>query len=90
VQSVDPLELGLVGVALGAGRTKTEDVVDPRVGIELAVVVGERVAKGKPLAYLHVNERRGHARHLSRVRDAFKVGPRAVAQPKLVIERITR
>ena len=90
VQAVDALELGLVGVALGAGRTTTEDVVDPRVGIELAAVVGERVAKGAPLAFLHVNQRRGQARHLARVRDAFQLGPRPVSQPPLVIERITR
>ena len=90
VQQIDALELGLTGVALGAGRTQTDDVVDPRVGIELAAVVGDRVAAGAPLAYLHVNERRGHGRHVARVRDAFTLGARAVSLPPLVIERITR
>jgi len=90
VQALDSLGLGLVGVSLGAGRTKTDDVVDPRVGIELAVTTGERVEAGKPLAYLHVNEGRGHAQHLARVRAAFTLGPKSFTRPPLVIERITR
>ena len=90
VQALDSLELGLVGVSLGAGRTKTDDVVDPRVGIELAATVGERVEAGQPLAYLHVNERKGHTLHVARVRDAFVLGPKPATRLPMVIERITR
>ena len=90
VHAVDALELGLVGVSLGAGRTTTDDVVDPRVGIELAATAGERVEAGKPLAYLHVNERKGHAPHVARVRSAFVLGSKPATQQPLVIERITR
>ena len=77
-------------MSLGAGRTKTDDVVDPRVGIELAATVGERVEAGQPLAYLHVNERKGHTLHVARVRDAFVLGPKPATRLPLVIERITR
>src|SRR5690606_33030156 len=33
VRAIDPLELGLTGVAMGAGRTRADQDVDPAVGI---------------------------------------------------------
>jgi len=48
------------------------------------------VEPGQPMAYLHVNERRGHTAHVERVRDAFVLGPKPAARLPLVIERITR
>ncbi|HTN85748.1 MAG TPA: thymidine phosphorylase, partial [Sorangium sp.] len=50
VVAVDPLEIGLSAVALGAGRTRADQRVDPAVGIELAAVRGDRVDRGAPLA----------------------------------------
>ncbi|HEX6276919.1 MAG TPA: thymidine phosphorylase, partial [Polyangiaceae bacterium] len=41
--SADPLELGLVAVALGAGRARAEDAVDPGAGVELCRPIGSEV-----------------------------------------------
>jgi pyrimidine-nucleoside phosphorylase len=89
VQRIEPYELGRVAVALGAGRARAEDVIDPAVGIELAVRRGSRVARGEPLAWLHVQSRRGIAALLERTRAAFAVGTRPARTPPLVIERIS-
>ena len=49
VAEIDPLELGLASVRLGAGRTKKEDAVDPIAGFVLNKSVGSPVEAGEPL-----------------------------------------
>ena len=46
----------MAAVLLGAGRQKTDDVIDPSVGIEMNVRIGERVEIGDALAFIHHNE----------------------------------
>ncbi len=43
VTGVDPLEIGLAAVALGAGRTRADQAVDPSVGVMVLVKPGARV-----------------------------------------------
>lgn len=42
--------IGMAALVLGAGRGKRDDVIDPAVGLELAVRPGDRVAAGDLLA----------------------------------------
>ncbi len=90
VQECDALELGLLGVAIGAGRTRADQDIDPAVGIELLRVRGERAKKGEPLARLHLGSRKGAQAFAARARAAFKIGQRARKPPPLILERITR
>ena len=53
ITGIDALETGLTAVALGAGRMKTGDAIDPGAGIRFAVKTGEKVEKGQPLANLY-------------------------------------
>jgi pyrimidine-nucleoside phosphorylase len=89
VVGCDPRELGLVAIELGAGRKKTSDRIDPAAGIELVHVVGERVQRGEPLAYLHASKRALITQTAARAAAAFRLGPRA-AKRRLVLERIVR
>jgi len=90
VSACDAFELGLAAVALGAGRSRADDRVDPRVGIELCKKPGDRVERGEPLAFLHAAKRPGLEPLLERVRDAFRVGGRALGKTELVLGRVTR
>lgn len=49
-------KIGLAAAALGAGRTKKEDVIDLSAGIRILKKTGEWVAKGEPLAMLHTSD----------------------------------
>jgi pyrimidine-nucleoside phosphorylase len=89
VTAIDALELGLTGVMMGAGRTRADQKVDPAVGIELVKKPGARVAKGEPLALLHVRKKTGTDAWVDRARNAFTIGKKAPRASKLVLERIT-
>ncbi|WP_437680410.1 thymidine phosphorylase [Sorangium sp. So ce131] len=88
VVAVDPLEIGLTAVALGAGRTRADQRVDPAVGIELAAARGDRVGRGAPLARIHARRPEDARAAAGRVRAAFQLGPQPAAAPPLVLERI--
>ncbi|MBN2192188.1 MAG: thymidine phosphorylase [Polyangiaceae bacterium] len=90
VAAIDPRELALVALALGAGRTRADQAIDPRVGIELSARRGTRVTRGEPLAWLHVARRDQANPHLSRVSAAFAVARRVADVSPLVIGRVTR
>jgi pyrimidine-nucleoside phosphorylase len=88
VNEIDALAIGLAGVAMGAGRTRVDQAVDPAVGIELAVARGDRVEKGAELARLYVRSAPQAADIRARVAQAFVLGDEASPVPPLVLGRI--
>ena len=54
--SLDAELIGRATMALGAGRQRVEDVVDPGVGAMLDAVPGDRLAAGDPILTLHVRD----------------------------------
>jgi pyrimidine-nucleoside phosphorylase len=88
VTGIDALEIGLAGVAMGAGRTRADQKVDPAVGIELAVTRGDRVERGARLATVYVRRAEDAEAVRARVRAAFTFGERAEVVPGLVLGRI--
>ena len=53
LKSVSTNLIGYAAKALGAGREKKEDVIDPAVGLIMNRRIGERVEKGDSLVTLH-------------------------------------
>ena len=90
VTAIDALELGWVSVGLGAGRVRADQKVDPGAGLELCRGVGEKVARGEPLAYLCAAKRSLVEAVEARAARAFTLGTRAPRKPPLVLERIAR
>lgn len=88
VASVDPLELGLTAVALGAGRARADQAIDPVVGIELVRTIGDRVETGEPLARLHLRRPEDAKAARDRVLAAFTLSSEAPQETPLVLGRI--
>jgi len=89
VAAIDAETVGVASVHLGAGREKKGDPIDLRTGIVLHVKVGDRVAKGQPIADVHVADRPGDADAIGEVRRAFRWSARRVPRRTLVLGRIS-
>ena len=55
VQSIDAQHVARVAFALGAGRGKTDDAIDPAAGVRLRVAHGDRVEPGQPVATVYAS-----------------------------------
>ncbi len=88
VAEVNAEKIGRACLLLGAGRTKTEDAVDPAVGVSGLVKVGARVEKGAALAVAQANDERRLDEALPLLREAFVFCDQPVAPPPLIVERV--
>jgi thymidine phosphorylase len=74
-------------VALGGGRTRETDPVDPAVGFTEVAAPGEEVASaGRPLALVHAADEQSAARAADALRAAYTLGDPPAAPPPPVIE----
>jgi pyrimidine-nucleoside phosphorylase len=90
VESIDALEVGLVGVELGAGRMRKEDRIDPAAGLVIAAHVGDRVKVGEPLATVHARSVELAKSVAPRLRAAWKLSQKPVQRPPHVLARIDK
>lgn len=81
--------IGRAAVALGAGRARLEDAVDPGVGIEIVRHVGERVTPGDAVLRVRHRGGRGLAEATALLGGAIEIGDAAVEPRPLVVERVT-
>jgi pyrimidine-nucleoside phosphorylase len=56
VGAINGEAIGLAGMALGAGRAKKDDQIDPSVGIVLRRKVTDRVTEGEPVAEIYTSD----------------------------------
>ena len=85
VEDIDALALGYAAVALGAGRAKKEDAVDPKAGFVLNKRPGESVEPGEPLAFVYASD---PARaDPDAVRAAFTLSDTAAPPRPLLLDR---
>jgi pyrimidine-nucleoside phosphorylase len=87
VSRIDALRIALLGVAMGAGRTRVEQSIDPAVGIELMAKPGDRVERHAPLAFLHLRDEARKKAFVAEARAAFSLGKAPRPQP-VVLARV--
>jgi pyrimidine-nucleoside phosphorylase len=88
VARVDALAIGLAAVAMGAGRARADQPVDPGVGIFVEKRPGDAVRRDEPLARLCVRSHAAGAPIAGRVRDAFTIEGVAPTPRPLVLDRV--
>lgn len=84
--ATDAQELGLAAGSLGAGRMKKGDPIDPAVGVVLRVKIGDAVASGQPVGYVHARSEADAGEAVARVLGALRLGEGPVDAPPLVHE----
>ena len=89
VARIDALAIGEVAMRLGAGRATKGALIDPAVGIVLAVRAGDRVKAGQSLGVVHSREPLGSGAALvSEVMAAFTWSATDIVREPLVLEVI--
>jgi pyrimidine-nucleoside phosphorylase len=89
VADVDALAVALAALRLGAGRSRAEDPVDPAVGVDGLVKVGDPVRKGDPLCRIHASGEGAAMEAAAMLAKAIVVGARRRRPARLVDEIIT-
>jgi thymidine phosphorylase len=88
VRRVDVRAVGLAVVALGGGRARETDAVDPAVGLTEVAAPGEPVGPDRPLAVVHARTEAAAERCSAALRAAFTVGDEPPGDPPpVVLER---
>ncbi|MEO8104634.1 MAG: thymidine phosphorylase [Betaproteobacteria bacterium] len=59
VARIEPRAIGMGVIALGGGRTRVEDSIDPSVGFVITARPGDVVREGEPLATVFASDRKG-------------------------------
>ena len=89
VARVEPRAVGRGIIALGGGRTKVEDVVDPTVGFVVTAKPGDWVEAGEPLATILARDERGIEMGRSALDEAILIADEAEPPLPLVSHRVT-
>ncbi|MFL5613248.1 MAG: thymidine phosphorylase [Gemmatimonadaceae bacterium] len=89
VARVEPRAIGRGIIALGGGRTKLDDRVDPSVGFVITARPGDWVEHGEPLATIFARDRAGVESGKQALRQALIIADEADPPLPLVSHRVT-
>ncbi len=82
--AVDAEAIGWASVALGAGRVRKGDPIDPAVGLVLHSKIGDLLAAGQTIGDVHARSADDAAEATRRVLGAFTFTDHSVPRPPLV------
>jgi pyrimidine-nucleoside phosphorylase len=89
VAKVDPRIIGNAIAALGGGRTRPDDALDPSVGFVISTGVGDAVRAGEPLATIFARDAAGIRMGRSALDVAIVIAEEAEPPLPLISHRVT-
>ena len=91
VTAVEPRIIGRAVVAMGGGRIKVEDEVDPTVGFVITVKPGDKVLAGEPIASIFARDPDGMKLAFEALGRAIVIGDKLAEKPlPLISHRVTK
>ena len=88
VQSIDTRAIGVAAVALGVGRRRPSDAVDPAVGFDRLAGLGAHAGPDAPLGRVHARTIEAAEQAADALRAAYALGPTAPDGVEPVLARI--
>jgi pyrimidine-nucleoside phosphorylase len=89
VARVEPRAIGRGVVALGGGRQRVDDPIDPAVGFVITAKPGDWVEQGEPLATVFARDASGIEAGRAALREAITIADEAEPPLPLVSHRVT-
>jgi pyrimidine-nucleoside phosphorylase len=81
-------QVGLIAAGLGAGRQRKEDSIDPAVGLEVNVKIGDHVERGEPVGTVHARDRESAERAAAALARTLGIVDERTTPPALVIGQV--
>ena len=88
ITAVDGRAIGMAVVRLGGGRLRGGEAIDPSVGLDRIVRLGDAVSAGDPLARVHAGSAEDADAAAAAVRAAVEVGEGPANPLPLIVERV--
>ncbi len=88
VRAIDGQRLGLCVVALGGGRQRENDKINPAVGLSELAALGDEMHPGDVIAMVHAPTEAAAQQAIAAVQRAYVLGDTALADPPLLLKRI--
>ncbi|HEY0778127.1 MAG TPA: thymidine phosphorylase [Gemmatirosa sp.] len=94
VAHVEPRAVGRGIIALGGGRSRVDDDVDPAVGFAITAHPGQLISCGEPLATIYARDRSGLAAGRAALDSAIRIADGSPSEPiaaplPLISHRVT-
>ena len=90
ITKVDTTEIGHAIAAIGGGRVRIEDTVDPTVGFTSELKLGDQVRAGDAIGIVYCADAAAAAEAARRIQAAYHVGDESPSPPKLIKEIINK
>ncbi|HHV73246.1 MAG TPA: pyrimidine-nucleoside phosphorylase [Thermoanaerobacterium sp.] len=84
IKDLYALDLGLIAMRLGAGRSTKEDTIDLSVGIMLGGKIGDFIKKGQPIATVYANDKNKLDWAMNEIKKYILVSGQYVERPQLI------
>ena len=89
ITTIDTTEIGHAIAAIGGGRVRIEDTVDPTVGFTSELKLGDQVRAGEAIGIVYCADADAAAEAARRIQASYHIGDQSIAErPKLVKEII--
>lgn len=77
--------VGIASMALGAGRSKKEDIIDPSVGIEVLKKTGDYIQFDEPVVRMYVSKKSNIESAIKLISDAYEVVEQRVKPQEILL-----
>src|SRR5688500_10844776 len=88
ITRVDTTEIGHAIAAIGGGRVRIEDTIDPTVGFTSELKIGDRVNAGDTIGLVYCAESSGAEDAARRIQAAYLVGDETPAEELKLVKEV--
>lgn len=73
ISAIDSNAIGKAIAAIGGGRTKADDKIDPAVGVGLTVKIGDHVEKSSAMGFVFARDNEQGTQAAERISAAYSI-----------------
>jgi pyrimidine-nucleoside phosphorylase len=88
ITKVDATEIGHAIAAIGGGRVRIEDKIDPTVGFIAEAKIGDRINTGETLGIVYCRDEEKAREAIQRIQAAYGVGAELQGEPGELIKKV--